>query len=140
VLANPAEAEPRAIALGIAGLLEPSLVPPHRLSSPLPGRDAPLPIDSVIGILADDSVSALLTPGLRRFLSPDDRREWRDLRTGVPAWTQLGCDAAAAPVDVLGAATARWCYARGRGPEGGVAAILWLTADGHLAYADSYRY
>ena len=140
VLANLAEAEPRAIALGIAGLLDPSLVPPHRLASPLPGPEPPVPLDSAMRALADDSTSSLLTPGLRRFLSPEARREWRELGAGVTAWTALGCDRATAPVELLGAETAAWCYVRGRGPEGGVVVTLSYTGDWHLADAESYRY
>jgi CubicO group peptidase (beta-lactamase class C family) len=139
VLANLAEGEPHAIGMGIAGLLEPSLVPPHRLTKPL-ALAAPVAVHSALRALADEPDSALLTPGLRRFLSTDERQEWRALETGTSGWADLGCDQAAAPVEVLGARTTRWCYARGRDREGGVAVTLWYTADGHLAHADSYRF
>jgi CubicO group peptidase (beta-lactamase class C family) len=142
VLANLAEARPRAIALGIAGLLDSSLIPPHRLAAPLPGPRPPVPLDSLWRALAEDSAAALVTPGLRRFLSPEDRREWRRLGAGVGAggWTALGCDPASPPVEVLGAATTWFCYARGRGPEGDVLVTLAFTADWRLADAQSYDF
>jgi hypothetical protein len=140
VLANSADAEPRSIALGVAGVLEPSLVPPHRLTAPLPGDMPPVPVDSVLRSLADDSASGLFTPGLRRFLSPAERGDWRELSEGVTQWTALGCDPASAPVERLGARIARWCYARGQGPDGGVVVTLSYTSDWRLADADSYRY
>ena len=140
VLANLAEARPRSIGLGIAGLLDSTLVPPHRLGAALPGPRPPLPVDSVLRILAADSASTLLTPGLRRYLSPENRGEWRELGAGVPEWTALGCDAARPPVEVLGAVASRYCYARRRGPEGGVVLTLAYTADWHLADAESYDF
>jgi CubicO group peptidase (beta-lactamase class C family) len=140
VLANSADAEPRSIALAVAGVLEPSLVPPHRLTAPLPGDLPPVPVDSVLRSLADDSASGLFTPGLRRFLSPAERGDWGELSEEVTQWTALGCDPASAPVDRLGARIARWCYARGQGPDGGVVVTLSYTSDWRLADADSYRY
>jgi CubicO group peptidase (beta-lactamase class C family) len=140
VLANLAEAEPRAIGLGVAGILEPSLVPPHRLAAPLPGPRPPVPTDTVLHVLAEDSASALFTPGLRRFLSDDEREEWRGRASKVMSWTPLGCDAAAQPVEELGAEVARWCYARGAGTEGGRVVTMAFTADWRLAAADWYGY
>jgi CubicO group peptidase (beta-lactamase class C family) len=140
VLANLAESRPRAIGLAVAGILEPSLVPPHRLAAPLPGPRPPMPADSVVRALANDSSSARLTRGLQRFLSDDERREWREVGAGVAAWTELGCDRAASPVEHLGAEVARWCYARGTGPEGGVALVLGYSDDWHIAEADAYGY
>jgi CubicO group peptidase (beta-lactamase class C family) len=140
VLANSAEAEPRSIALGVAGLLEPSLVPPHRLTVPLPGPAPPVPADSVVHALANDSASALFTPGLRRFLSPAERGDWRELAAEIARWTALGCDSANGSVERLGARIARWCYARGEGAARGVVITLSYTSDWQLADADSYRY
>jgi hypothetical protein len=94
----------------------------------------------VLRSLADDSASELFTPGLRRFLSPAERGDWRELSEGVTQWTALGCDPASAPVERLGARIARWCYARGQGPDGGVVVTLSYTSDWRLADADSYRY
>ena len=139
VLANLAEGKPRSIGMGIAGLLEPSLVPPHRLAARL-GPAAPVPLDSALRALADEAHPALLTPGLRSQLSPEERQDWAALRSGASGWSELGCDPSAAPVEVLGAQTTRWCYARGRDAEGGVVVTLWYTSDWRLAHADSYRF
>jgi CubicO group peptidase (beta-lactamase class C family) len=140
VLANSAEARPEAIGLAVAGMVDPGLTPPHRLTAPLPGPQPPVPADSVVRALADDSTSALLTPSLRRFLSADERQEWRERGAKVTAWTALGCDPAVGPTERLGARVARWCYARGEGREGGVALVLAYTDDWRVAEADTYGY
>ena len=140
VLANLAEAEPRAIGLGVAGILEPSLVPPHRFAAPLSGPRAPVPADTVVRALGEDSASALFTPGLRRFLSDDEREGWRELASKVTSWTALGCDTTAHPVERLGAEVACWCYARGSGAEGGRVLTMAFTADWRLAAADWYGF
>ena len=138
ILANLAEAHPQAIALTVAGILEPGLVPPHRFATPLPGPEPPLPPDSVVRVLTTDLSSAMLAPGLRRFLSAEARRDWQEFTGGVTGWTPLGCDRAAPPVERLGTDVTWWCYARGRAPGGGVVLTMAYTGDWRLADADTY--
>jgi hypothetical protein len=140
VLANLAEARPQAIGLAMAGLVDSSLVPPHRLAVPRPGPRPPSSPDSVLAALAGDSASPLLTPGLQRFLSSAERSEWRELGVGVSAWTPLGCDPSLPPVERRGAKVTRWCYARGRSAKGGMILTLGFTRDWRLADAGSYGY
>ena len=82
----------------------------------------------------------MLTPGLRRFLSDDEREEWGELASKVTRWTALGCDTTAQASERLGAEVARWCYARGSGAEGGRVLIMAFTGDWRLAAADWYGY
>ncbi len=141
VLANLEQARPQAIALAIAGILEPSLVPPHRLAAPLPGPMPPSPADTALRRLAEDTAWDALTPGLRRFLSAPDRREWGELVSRVSAWTPLGCDPVAGqPIARLGASVTRLCYARGRDDAESVAVTVFYTDDWRVADVDSYRY
>ena len=87
VLANLAEARPEAMSLAIAGLLEPALVPPHRLADPLPGPRPPVPIQELLRRVADGRDSALVTPGLHRFLSDAERHGWEETLAGATRWT-----------------------------------------------------
>jgi CubicO group peptidase (beta-lactamase class C family) len=140
VLANLAEARPSAIGLAVAGLLDRTLVPPHRLAAPLPGGPSPWSPRAALQALAAEGSPPSLTPGLARFRPPAERSEWRELATESSGWTSLGCDLSAPPVDRLGATVARWCYARGRRADGSVILTLGFTDSGHLAYADTYDY
>ena len=115
VLANLAEAEPRAIALGhrraarpVAGAAaSPGVPAPRRLSRPSPwtARCGPWPTTRT---------SSLLTPGLRRFLSPAERGA--NGASWAPAsrpWTALGCDRRHRAGRAARARKwPRWCYAR----------------------------
>jgi CubicO group peptidase (beta-lactamase class C family) len=140
VLANLAEAHPEAMSLAIAGLLEPSLIPPHRLG-PLPSGRPPLPLELLLGRIAADSDSTLLTPGLHRFLSAVERTEWREVLSGVTRWVALGCERASDhPMARLGASIAWLCYARGEGRAAGVAVTALYTDDWRVADVESYRY
>ena len=116
VLANLAEAEPRAIALAVAGLLEPSIVPPHRLASPLPGPRPPVPVNRALAALSDDSSSTLLTPGLRRFLSAASGASGASSASALERGRRSAAIARPGRSSELGAETAWWCYARGTGP------------------------
>src|SRR5207244_588791 len=87
VLANLAEAHPEAMSLAIAGLLEPKLIPPHRLLAPLAGPRPPIPIEDLLRRLADGHDSALVTPDLHRFLGQTERRDWQEAIADVSGWT-----------------------------------------------------
>jgi hypothetical protein len=141
VLANLDQAHPEAMSLAIAGLLEPALVPPHRLAAPLPGPRPPVPIDSLLGRLAAGGDSTLLTPQLHQFLGRDERDEWRETTTGVTRWTALGCERATDhPMARLGSPVAWLCYARGESPPGGTAVTALYTEAWKVADIEGYRY
>jgi CubicO group peptidase (beta-lactamase class C family) len=141
VLANLDRARPEAMSLAIAGLIDSSMVPPHRLRTPLPGRRPPVPIDSLLRRVVDGSDSALVTPQLHRFLGSPERDDWREATATVTQWTALGCERAADhPVVRLGTPVAWLCYARGDGPSGGAAVTAFYTEDWHAADISGYGF
>jgi CubicO group peptidase (beta-lactamase class C family) len=140
VLANLDAARPEAMSLAIAGLIEPALVPPHRLLKALPGPRPPMPIDSLLRHVVDGSDSALVTPQLHRFLGAAERNDWGESVANITRWTPLGCERAADhPVVRLGAPVAWLCYARGEGTAG-VAVTAFYTEDWHAADISGYSY
>jgi CubicO group peptidase (beta-lactamase class C family) len=141
VLANLAEARPEAMSLAIAGLLEPSLIPPHRIADPLPGPAPPVPIQELLGLVADGRDSAQVTPGLHRFLSDAERHGWEETLAGATRWTPLGCERAADhPIARLGSEVTWLCYARGEGGRGGSAVTALYTDEWRAADLESYSY
>jgi CubicO group peptidase (beta-lactamase class C family) len=141
VLTNLAEARPEAISLAVAGLLEPALTPPHRLAAPLAGPEPPVPIESLLGVLAAGTDTSGLTPGLRRFLTDGDRNDWRETLAKTSAWTALGCDEAdGRGIMRLGASVARVCYARAHGADEDLVVSVPYTADWRAADVESYQY
>ena len=57
VLTNLEQARPEAVALAVAGILDPALTPPHRLTAALPGPVPPAPLDSLLAAIASASDS-----------------------------------------------------------------------------------
>jgi CubicO group peptidase (beta-lactamase class C family) len=141
VLANLDEAHPEAMSLAIAGLLEPTLVPPHRLAAPLAGPRPPIPIEALLGRLADGQDSAVVTPHLHHFLGQAERHDWQEAIAGVARWTALGCERPSDhPISRLGAEVAWLCYARGEGAAGRTAVSALYTSDWRALDVESYRY
>jgi CubicO group peptidase (beta-lactamase class C family) len=119
VLANLAQAKPEAIALGIAGLLQPALTPPYLLHTRLPGATPPTPIDKLLGDIASGRDSAEVTPEFRASF-PGPRRE---LIAGflkvIHTWTLLGCDSVRdRGISRLRSRIEHICYAKGTASEG----------------------
>jgi Beta-lactamase len=140
VLANLDVARPEAMSLAIAGLIDTTLVPPHRMRILLPGRRPPVPIDSLLGHVVDGSDSGLVTPQLHRFLGRSERDDWREGIAGVTAWTALGCERASDhPVVRLGSPVAWLCYARGDGAPG-LAVTGFYTEEWRAADLSAYAY
>jgi CubicO group peptidase (beta-lactamase class C family) len=141
VLANLAEAHPESMALAIAGLLDSTLVPPHRLERPVSGSRPPVALETLLGRLADGTDSAVTTPALRRFLGDAERSDWREALSGITRWTPLGCERARDhPIERHGESVAWICYARGERRRGGMAASVLFTADWRVADAEAYDY
>jgi CubicO group peptidase (beta-lactamase class C family) len=119
VLANLAQAKPESLALGIAGLLEPALTPPHLLRTRLPGATPPTPVDKLLGDIASGRDSAEVTPEFKASF-PQPRRELiAGMLKAIQTWTLLGCES------VRGRGIARLrsriehiCYAKGTAGEG----------------------
>jgi len=140
-LANLAEAQPGPIAEGIAGLLVPGLLPPHRLAMPLTGVTPPQPVGQVLGRLLQQADTSVATPGLRRFLSPDSRTELRQSVASLRSFNSLGCDDLTALKLVwLSAPIARACYAAASGADERAVVSLYYTGEWRLAFFDISRY
>ncbi|MGN6390877.1 MAG: serine hydrolase domain-containing protein [Gemmatimonadales bacterium] len=143
VLANLGDAHPEAMALGIAGLFDSALVPPHRMVAPLAAARPPVPLDWVLARLSDGTDSALTTPGLKRFLGQAERRDWREALGGIARWTALGCEPPRDhPIERFGAPVAWICYTRGEHArdQGGLGVSVLWTEDWRVADAEGYEY
>ncbi len=138
-MANLDTALPEAISFGIAGILEPALLPPHLL--PPSEKGPPEPVAALLAAVAAGSASSKLAPGLRTFASRSVRDDWSRSLADVSRWEQLGCDAVGdRGISRLGARIERICYARAVGPESRLLASVAYTADWRAAALDAYSY
>jgi CubicO group peptidase (beta-lactamase class C family) len=119
VLLNLAQANSEGIALGIAGLLEPTLTPPHLLSGRLKGATPPKSIDQLLRAIASDTESTLVTPDFSASF-PRPRRELiGGLLKMIDTWTMLGCDSVRdRGISRLGSRIEHICYAKGTAKQG----------------------
>jgi CubicO group peptidase (beta-lactamase class C family) len=141
LLANLAETPQAAIASGIAGIMEPTLTPPHLLP---PGRlkaASGVQPDALLRALASGDSTVRLTPGLRRFRAPTDREGLARLLARARAVTPLGCESVAGRgVNQLGAAVATACYVRVEGPQAGALVTVLYTGDRQVAAVERYGF
>jgi CubicO group peptidase (beta-lactamase class C family) len=138
-LANLDTALPEAITYGIAGILEPALLPPHLLPQGKPGP--PEPVVSLLAAVAAGSASSRLAPGLRTFASKSVRDEWSRSLADAKRWEPLGCDVVGERgISRLGARIERICYARAAGAESRLLVSVAYTAEWRAAALDSYSY
>jgi len=117
--ADRAQAKPESIALGIAGLLEPALMPPHLLATRLPGATPPTPIDKLLGDIASSKDSAEVTPEFRATF-PGPRRELiAGMLKVIQTWTLLGCESVRGRgISRLRSRIEHICYAKGTAGKG----------------------
>jgi CubicO group peptidase (beta-lactamase class C family) len=138
-MANLDVALPEAISSGIAGILEPELLPPHLL--PPSDKGPPEPVATLLAAVAAGAASSKLAPGLRAFASKSVRDEWGRSLADVSRWEALGCDHVAdRRIDRLGARIAHICYARATGSDSRLLASVAYTADWRAAALDAYPY
>jgi hypothetical protein len=138
-LANLDTALPEAITYGIAGILEPALLPPHLLPQGKPGP--PEPVVSLLAAVAAGSASSRLAPGLRTFASKSVRDEWSRSLADAKRWEPLGCDVVGERgISRLGARIERICYARAPGAGSRLLVSVAYTAEWRAAALDSYSY
>ena len=136
-LANLAQAQPGALAEGIAGIFEPALTPAHRLSAPLAGPKSPVRDEQLLARVAKGADTAVTTPGLQRFLSPASRRELSEQLAPIESWQSLGCDdVSGRKISWLSSPVSRACYAVGKGGRASVVATLYYSPDWRLALFD----
>jgi CubicO group peptidase (beta-lactamase class C family) len=141
VLANLEQAKPYAISLAVAGIVEPSLTPPHRLARRLPGPTPPIPTDSLLHRIAEGREGDGATPALSRFLSATERTRWGEVASKGTDWIPLGCEQVAGQrVTLLGAPVARVCYTRAHGADGDRLVTVQYTDDWRAAHLDDYGF
>ena len=141
VLANLAQAEPGAIAEGIAGILEPSIQPPQLLGAALAGPTPPVSVPVLLSRIAAGTDSSDVTPGLHRFLTPAARKEVGDLLSAVRSWTPLGCDNVGnRGITKLDARIERVCYARGVRKTSREVVTVFYAGDWRAAHFESQDY
>ncbi|HET9384005.1 MAG TPA: serine hydrolase domain-containing protein [Gemmatimonadales bacterium] len=143
VLANLAEAQPGAIAYGIAGLLDPQLQPPH-LATAQGNVRPPAPIEQLLRNIAAKPDSAAITPRFRRFLTKD-YTDWFAALTGeTRQWTFSGCDqfpGGSRAFSYLGSSIAYTCHARSVRPSGsGTSVSVYYTRDWRAAGVEGYSF
>jgi CubicO group peptidase (beta-lactamase class C family) len=116
---NLGQANSEGIAVGIAGLVEPALTPPHQLSSRLKGATPPTSIDRLLRAIASGTDSALVTPEFRATF-PRPRRELvAGLLNTIHTWTSLGCDSVRdRGISRLRSRIEHICYAKGTTKQG----------------------
>jgi CubicO group peptidase (beta-lactamase class C family) len=144
-LANLEQAKPELIVAAVAGILHPELTPPYLLKAPLPGPAAPTSIADVLRGVADSTDARVATPGLRRFLTADDRHFIGGLLQHAGDLTPLGCDAVGTKGIVrLDARIERICYASTQVVTEGERltriVTIWFTTDGKVAGVDTYTW
>ena len=134
-LANLAQAQPGAIAEGIAGILEPALRPPHLLSAPLPGPAPRLPVEQLMSRITEGTDSASVTPAFHRFLSPASRRDLKEALASSKSWKSLGCDELTRrKIAWLGSPIERVCYASATSSDGQMLISVFYTKDWKAAH------
>jgi CubicO group peptidase (beta-lactamase class C family) len=118
VLLNLGQANSEGIALGIAGLVEPALTPPHLLPDP-PNAAPPVSIDQLLSAIASGREAKLVTPEFRATF-PTPRRELiAGLVETIDRWTPLGCDDVRdRHISRLRSRIEHICYAKGTGQQG----------------------
>lgn len=140
MLTNLDQAHPGPIVQGIAGILEPALLPPHLIAKVLPAK-APSSLPALLTAIAAGSTLPNVTDGLRRFIAPAFRRDVGDLLQTVKSWTVLGCDhVAEGRLNRLGSPVERICYARGIGSSARSIVAVSFTADSVATFVDWYDY
>jgi CubicO group peptidase (beta-lactamase class C family) len=139
VLLNLGQANSEGVAVGIAGLLEPALTPPHLLASRMPGATPPKPIDQLLRAIASDTESALVTPDLKASF-PRPRRELiAGLLKLIDTWTMLGCDRVHdRGITRLRSRIEHICYAKGTAKQGSLLFTVLYASGWRAAGLDNF--
>ena len=113
VLLNLGQANSEGIAVGIAGIMEPALTPPHHAQIGSKGGSPPTPIDRLLRAIADGRDSALVTPELRATFPAARRGIIASFLGMIDTWTFLGCDRVQGRITRLRYPIEHICYAKG---------------------------
>lgn len=143
LLANLGDARQTAVALGVAGLYNPALTPPH-LMSPMAGQEQTGErLKTFLASLADPSASLapLVAPGFATAIAPGTRKQAASWLKGASTITFVGCDdVAALGIERYGAPVDRYCYLRLEQGDGGRSLTFWMTPDDRVAGFSGYLY
>jgi CubicO group peptidase (beta-lactamase class C family) len=119
VLLNLAQANSEGIAVGIAGLVEPALTPPHHLSGGPKGPNPPTSIPQLLREIAAGTESKLVTAELRDTFPQPRRALIGGLLEMIQTWTPLGCDRVRGrSISRLRSRIEHICYAKGTAKQG----------------------
>jgi CubicO group peptidase (beta-lactamase class C family) len=138
VLLNLGEANSEGIAVGIAGLVEPALTPPHHVPGGLKGATPPKPIEHLLSAIASGSEAQLVTPELKATF-PQPRREIiASFLQMIHTWAPLGCDNVGdRGISRLRSAIEHICYAKGTGKQGSLLFTVPYTREWRAAGVDN---
>ncbi|HYL22392.1 MAG TPA: serine hydrolase domain-containing protein [Gemmatimonadales bacterium] len=141
VLDNLAETAPETMAMSIAGIIEPRLVPPHMWQGSPSGAKPPEAIDQLLRDVATGAASDRLAPGLDAFMSPDLRDRIARRLKGAGSWTFVGCDGIEGRgLSRLGSQVTRICYAKGSGPAPNSLVTVLYGAEWRAAGIEFYSF
>ena len=119
VLLNLVQANSEGIAVGVAGLVEPALIPAHLVPGGLKGATAPTSVERLLRAIASEKEAPLVTPEFTATFPKSRRGFIAGALKKIQRWTQLGCE------DVRGRGITRLrsriehvCYAKGTAKEG----------------------
>ena len=119
VLLNLAQANSEGIAVGVAGIVEPALTPPHHASIGRKGGAPPTSIDRLLGAIAAGNDSALVTPEFKATFPRARREIIGSFLEMIDTWTFLGCDRVHdRGIIRLRSRIEHICYARGTAQHG----------------------
>jgi len=139
VLLNLGQANSEGIAVGIAGLLEPALTPPHLLPGPLKGGAPPTSIERLLRAIASGKEAQLVTPEFKDTFPGPRRQLIAGVLDAIDTWTPLGCD----PVRDRGITRLRSriehiCYAKGTGKPGSLLFTVLYGSNWRAAGLDNF--
>jgi CubicO group peptidase (beta-lactamase class C family) len=139
VLLNLGQANSEGLAVSIAGLIEPALIPPHQLPGGVKGPNPPTSIDRLLREIASDRESALVTPELRATF-PKPRRELiAGLLQSMQAITPLGCDTVSGRgISRLRSRIEHICYAKGSAKQGSLLFTVLYGSGWRAAGLDNF--
>lgn len=139
VLLNQGQANSEGIAVGVAGLLEPALTPPHLLPSRLKGATPPMSIDRLLHSIASGSEAQLVTPEFRDTFPGPRRQLIAGLLEQMHTWTPLGCDQVRdRGITRLRSRIEHICYAKGTAKAGSMLFTVLYGSGWRAAGLDNF--
>ena len=119
VLLNLVQANSEGIAVGIAGLAEPALTPPHLVPGGLKGPMAPTSVEQLLRAIASEKEAPLVTPEFGQTFPKSRRGFIAGALTRIHTWTSLGCESVGGRgISRLRSRIEHICYAKGTAKEG----------------------